>query len=207
MIDATSFKYPAKPHRYRHGPNGYERYSSYRPWLRDEFDFRCVYCLFRERWCPILKLQIDHFIPQILDRSKTTSYSNLIYACPTCNTLKSSHRLPSPLKALTSKAISVNEDGTIQATTTEARRIVRILGLDSPEFNEWRRLIIDIVAMAAKVANRSKSPQRKLYRELLGYPTDLPDLSKLDPPKNTRPAGVHESTFARRQRSELPEVY
>ena len=25
-------------------------YQSYKPWLRDEFQFRCVYCLWRERW-------------------------------------------------------------------------------------------------------------------------------------------------------------
>lgn len=42
--------YPATPHVRRHGPLGYKDYQSFKPWLRDEFTFRCVYCLLRERW-------------------------------------------------------------------------------------------------------------------------------------------------------------
>ncbi len=36
------FSYPNRPHVRRHGPRGYANYESYRPWLRDEFSFRCV---------------------------------------------------------------------------------------------------------------------------------------------------------------------
>jgi hypothetical protein len=43
-----AFTYPAEPHLRRHGPQGYVDAASYRPWLRDDFAFRCVYCLFRE---------------------------------------------------------------------------------------------------------------------------------------------------------------
>lgn len=41
-------------------------------------------------------------------------------------------------------------------------------------------------------------------RRLLGYPTDLPNLTTLQPPSNTRPEGIAESHFARRERGELP---
>jgi hypothetical protein len=46
------FQYPNSPHLRRHGPFGYEDYISFKGWLRDEFTFRCVYCLERERWYP-----------------------------------------------------------------------------------------------------------------------------------------------------------
>ena len=46
------FAYPRELHERRHGPLGYLDYGDYRPWLRDEFQFRCVYCLCRERWFP-----------------------------------------------------------------------------------------------------------------------------------------------------------
>lgn len=46
------FRYPKDLQRRRHGPRGYLRYESYKPWLRDEFRFRCTYCLCRERWFP-----------------------------------------------------------------------------------------------------------------------------------------------------------
>jgi hypothetical protein len=41
----------------------------------------------------------------------------------------------------------------------------------------------------------------------MGYPSNLPDLSKLRPPGNTRPAGINDSFFARRARGELQETY
>jgi hypothetical protein len=48
----TVFDYPSLPHARRHGPQGYADYKHYKPWLRDEFSFRCVYCLCRETWLP-----------------------------------------------------------------------------------------------------------------------------------------------------------
>jgi hypothetical protein len=44
------FVYPRAAPLRRHGPAGYAQYERYRPWLRDEFAFRCVYCLKREQW-------------------------------------------------------------------------------------------------------------------------------------------------------------
>lgn len=43
------FVYAAFPNLRRRGPRGYRRHESYRDWLRDEFSFRCVYCLNREQ--------------------------------------------------------------------------------------------------------------------------------------------------------------
>ena len=45
-----AFTYPRRPHVRRHGPRGYRDYRAYKAWLRDEFAFQCVYCLWRERW-------------------------------------------------------------------------------------------------------------------------------------------------------------
>jgi hypothetical protein len=45
----SPFTYPSAPLVRRHGPQGYADYVSYRPFLPDEFQFRCVYCLLRER--------------------------------------------------------------------------------------------------------------------------------------------------------------
>jgi len=46
------FVYADRPHVRKHGPAGYTEFPTYKPWLRDEFHFRCVYCLERERWYP-----------------------------------------------------------------------------------------------------------------------------------------------------------
>jgi len=42
------FHHPSAPAPRRHGPRGYLDYTSFKAWLRDEFTFRCVYCLTSE---------------------------------------------------------------------------------------------------------------------------------------------------------------
>ncbi len=62
------FDYPEPRGQRRHGPANYAAYESYRPWLRDEFDFRCVYCLKRETWGQVsFEFELDHFAAQSLN--------------------------------------------------------------------------------------------------------------------------------------------
>jgi hypothetical protein len=49
---------------------------------------------------------------------------------------------------------------------------------------------------------------REQYERLLGFPDDIPDLSRLRPPGgNTRATGVEECHFARRLQNRLAETY
>src|SRR3977135_4178953 len=99
----TPFVYPPVPHVRRHGPAGYADYASYRPWLRDEFSFRCVYCLTREAWGPFRgQYAIDHFLPAALLPVETADYGNLLYSCITCNAAKGDRLVPDPLTVFVS---------------------------------------------------------------------------------------------------------
>jgi hypothetical protein len=160
--------------------------------------------LFRERWCPILSFHLEHFVAQAVDKTKKTVYRNLVYACPTCNAAKSDHRIPNPIRELTRDSLTVHEDGTIECHSKQAQKIVRTLGLDSSEYNEWRRLMIGIIAMAA-ATNTGK--HKHLFKDLMGYPNDLPDLGRKSPAKNSRSKGLAESALERRKRDELPDIY
>jgi hypothetical protein len=198
------FQYPPVPHVRRHGPRGYTDYSRFRPWLRDEFCFRCVYCLRRERWELIRgTFNIDHFVAVAIDSNLETDYDNLLYACVSCNFAKGARTIPNPLTALTAAVVRVDEAGTIHATAnSEAARLIELLGLDSQDYTDFRKLWIDIVAVARQ--------RPDLYRRLMGYPDDLPDLRwrrRRPPGGNTRPAGVGQSAHARRERGELPAYY
>ena len=82
----SPFTYPPEPHVRRHGPQGYADAASYRPWLRDEFTFRCVYCLFREQWGSLRgTFDVEHFRPIASHPGHTRSYDNLLYGCSACN--------------------------------------------------------------------------------------------------------------------------
>ena len=196
------FRYPPAPHARRHGPQGYADYSRFRPWLRDECSFRCVYCLFREQWGRVNgPFTIDHFVAVANAPELENDYDNLLYACVTCNFRKGVRMLPDPLVVLTSTVVRVESDGTIHAdANSEAARLIELLGLDSRESTSFRKLLIDIVAVA------QQNPD--LYQRLMGYPADLPDLRRQRPPGgNTRPAGMEQSAFAQRARGELPSCY
>jgi HNH endonuclease len=198
----TPFVYPPVPHVRRHGPMEYADYASYRPWLRDEFSFRCVYCLLREQWGRVRGIyDIDHLLPVVNHVGRALDYDNLLYACTTCNTAKGSREVPDPLLVLTSPNVQVAEDGLLHAATREAARLIKLLGLNGNVAIEFRLLWIGIVALAEK-------GDPDLYRRLMGFPTDLPDLQSLQPPAgNRRPNGIAASFDAQRKRAELPEIY
>ena len=198
----TAFRYPLAPHVRRHGPRGYADVESYRPWLRDEFAFRCAYCLFREQWGRVKAgFALDHFLPVSVFPGNQGVYGNLIYACVACNQSKGTLLLPDPTQVLVDEAVFVGDDGRIEGTTREARRLIRLLGLDGRAETEARLLWIGIVALAERC-------DPALYRRLMGFPDDLPDLARLRPPGgNTRPEGVPACYHAQRRAGILPATY
>jgi len=109
------FAYSGTPHVRRHGPKGYSEHESYRPWLRDEFAFRCVYCLARERWHKgEYGFQVDHIIPQSEAPARALDYDNLAYVCQTCNEMKSdAAKVPNPCEVGYGGCLEVREDGTV----------------------------------------------------------------------------------------------
>lgn len=79
--------------------------------------------------------------------------------------------------------------------------MVRVLGLDNRRATEFRQLWAGIVALAER-------HDRPLYRQLMGFPDDLPNLAQLRPPGgNARPEGVGACAFSQRENGTLPETY
>ncbi len=202
------FQYPSTPHVFRHGPKGYADYSSFRPWLRDEFSFCCVYCRRREAWLRSQsEFDLDHFSATAHRADAepasefSTVYEELRYSCTVCNALKSDSCVPDPLTAFLVDSVEVASDGVMQARTSDAEKLIHELGLNSSDMVEYRQTWIEIIALA-------ELHDPDLFRRLMGYPRNLPDLKRLRPPGgNTRPEGTAQSYFERRQRGELPETY
>lgn len=197
------FAYPSKPHVRRHGPTGYSKYGQYRNWLRDEFAFRCVYCLRRETWLMLRRdHELDHFLPKSAHRDVERDYDNLVYACSECNGTKSAKYLPSPESVAYGDCLRVDKDGVIHALDQRGvgAAVIEALRLDAPEYTRLRRQVIETVA-----GLRSRPRVLKLW---LGYPDDLPNLSAEKTPKhNKRPKGIHDSHYERKRRDELPDYY
>ncbi len=197
-----AYRYPDRKHRRKHGPLGYQAVAEFRDWLRDEFAFRCVYCLEREQWRNRLgHFHIEHFVPVAKQSEQRLSYDNLLYSCQSCNLLKGPQIVPDPLKVFTSGTVIVRRNGSLYGRTKEAKRLIDLLQLNDGSYLKRRRLMIEILTAVAKT-----NPD--LHRELLGFPDDLPNLAALKPPGgNSRPAGIKQSYHALRQSGQLSDTY
>ncbi len=176
------FAYPGEPHRRRHGPFGYTSYESYRDWLRDEFSYRCVFSLLREQWLGRkAHFDIDHLEPQSSRQDLVCEYDNLLYVTHRVNLVRGKRPLPDPGKVALGKCLAVDPDtGDIRALNDVGGRIISILKLDSPDATTDRLKWLRILRCAAQ-------NDEELFRQLIGYPTDLTDLSKTKVEGNSRP--------------------
>jgi hypothetical protein len=195
------FAYPSNPHARRHGPQGYSKYRQYRNWLRDEFSFRCIYCLRRETWLTTGRdYEIDHFLPKSDHPNVEQDYDNLVFACRACNGTKAAKYLPSPESVAYGACLYVDEGGEIHAKDEAGKIIIEALRLDGPDYTRLRRRIIETVSEAR--------PGSKTLKWCLGYPDDLPDLSKEKKPKNNkRLDGIRDSHYERKLRGDLSPYY
>ena len=198
----VGFEYPGQPHVRRHGPSGYKDYGSYRDWLRDEFMFRCVYCLHREQWYSRSgTFHIDHFVPVSVDPQGALQYSNLLYACTTCNEAKRDILgMADPCSVSFRECIEIEADGRVVAKNPAGRRLCDVLRMNSPDNLTNRSRWIRILELA-------RSGDAALYEELMGFPAALPDLRSKKAPENDRPENAANCYFALRVRGELPLTY
>lgn len=208
LVRATRnvFAYTTIPHDRRHGPRGYADYRAYKPWLRDEFTFRCVYCLTRERWYPSgqEEFSVEHLRPQASAPEARVEYDNLLYACSSCNRNRQSLPLPfNPAEQPLGQHVRVIADGTVEALTSEGRALIRACHLNRPLLLRHRRQLLALLK-SLKV----RQADEMILRDILGFPDDLPDLAARHPPGgNSRPAGIRQSCFEQRRRRELPGAY
>ncbi len=201
------FQYPSRPHERRHGPLGYRHYESYKPWLRDEFVFRCVYCLCRERWFPDGDdhFSVDHLHPQSLAPERRTDFDNLAYACCQCNAAKQDcDWLLNPCDEALAAHLAVLADGPIRGLTTAGTLWIQACRLDRPKLTSFRR---GLLALLRDLRERNHPAAASLLRHCIGFPENLPSLGILRPPGgNARPEGIAASAFEQQRRGELAET-
>lgn len=191
----------------RHGPRGYSDYRGYKPWLRDEFDFRCIYCLTRERWerHPKAAFSVEHLTPKSIAPQSSTDYSNLAYACTTCNSLRQATPLPLDMrKESIGQHLRLDGDGRYVAKSAVGEALIDLLTLNCKSLVEHRRKTLFAWGRAMGEYPGATGTDFDQFR----YPDDLPDLSQcIAPEGNDRPEGIVLSAFARRSRGNLSEFY
>lgn len=196
------FDYPTTPHVRKHGPEGYRDYPSFRDWLRDEFTFRCVFCLHREQWYNRTgTFNVEHFIPVAIDESGRCDYPNLLYACSTCNNAKRAILgVPDPCSVAFGDCLNVQTHGEVDALNPEGKKLVGVLRLNSDSNVDYRRRWI-------RNLSNLKVTDPVLFDEYMAFPRDLPDLRTKRVENNSKPDGALNCFFAKRERGELQSTY
>jgi hypothetical protein len=204
------FPMPREPHVRRHGPN-YSDYTRCKPWLRDEFQFRCVYCMFRERWerGGWRRYHVDHLVPQSVHPSRITDYENLVYSCDICNQFKSDGTMPSPCEVAYGLHYKINDEGEpVSLSGGEGQALIEIIGLNDPDAIAYRRRWIKTMREFLALKEEIGEPIRT--EELMrwfGYPDDMPDLRRHMPISNCRVEGKHQTYLLRLRRGEIDPLY
>ncbi len=192
----------------RHAPAGYSDYTSFKDWLRDDFEFRCVYCLDRERFAPdgSHRFAVEHVVPKSAAPQRGTDYSNLLYSCNRCNIQKGVETIADPTVTAFGGLLRFKETGEYESLDSEGIRLIRGLDLNHPHRVMARKRITAICKMVCKPdADLELVEVAKSY---LKYPDDLPDLGQKRPQGGNGCPGSHEQChYARRERGELPEWY
>ena len=215
------FTYPRTSHVRRHGPRGYTGqhcHKKYAPWLRDEFAFRCVFCLVRERWFPGQgergqnAFSVDHLMPKVDFPHLRCTYENLVYSCRACNQAKSNRLgIADPCIVAYADHVRVLDNGTIEPLSDEGRDLIDICLLDRPKLTAARARYLALsrfLASLDQLDGLEAAEADKIRGDVFGYPEDLPDLSQEAPPEgNALPEGIPSSHHARHARGELPGTY
>ncbi len=209
MSEITPFAHPVDGHPRRHAPAGYASYRDFKPWLRDEFLFRCVYCLERERWYPSGSdaFSIDHVLPKVSHPERIRDYENLVYACSRCNARKQDCTLADPTEVGLGTCVSIDPaTGVARPLNDDGEELIERLHLNEDELVATRLEILSLIPLKAEFPDHPVV--HRLYMSTFAYPDDLPDLESLRPPGGNRPkAGRSPSHYKRRQMGRLAAAY
>jgi hypothetical protein len=210
LVEAATqvFQYAPPALGRKHGPRGYVDYRQYKPWLRDEFGFRCVYCLCRERWEPNGQhaFSVEHFLARALHPEPACDYENLLYTCSICNACRQEQPPPlDPCAVSMAAHLQPLQNGLVQPLTSQGRALCDLCHLSRPSLVQFRRYLLELIGLLLK---RQGPDDERALRHILSFPDDLPDLRRKRPPGgNSRPEGLSASYLARRARSELAWFY
>ncbi|MES2788806.1 MAG: HNH endonuclease [Planctomycetota bacterium] len=207
MTLSAAYDFPSGVHVRKHGPQGYSDYSAMKHWLRDEFTFRCVFCLDRETFAAdgYRRFACEHYLPKSTRPDLRNDYDNLLYACNRCNWKKSELEVVSPEKLDFRTLLKCNEDGCFAAIATEGQDLIDTLDLNHPERVDIRKTFITLF----RLAESSECPEqlRAAALRLRKYPDELPNLVRARESGNSRPTGKLNCYHAQRAAGMLPAFY
>ena len=131
-------------------------YESFRPYVREDFNRQCAYCLLAELLAGGEdNFELDHFYPKSLFPQKLNDFYNIYYACHPCNHMKRAAWPPAALEArgigfvdLCKHDFAVHfqagTDGLWKGSTDSGRYTIDILRLNRRHLVTLRKLLAQL---------------------------------------------------------------
>ena len=138
-------------------------YEAYRRWLRQDFEFRCAYCLRHEFFFGGGEAgEIDHFCPRYLFPDRVNEYGNLYWSCRKCNAVKGGKwpseaqmgrglRFLDPCVEDHEDHWQTQADGGLTALTPVGRYTIRQIRLDRPTLIQFRQFLFGLQARVREI--------------------------------------------------------
>lgn len=145
------FTYSKSRHARRLHPGPFTKPEQYKPYLREEFANKCVYCRMPDTMKDYEMYGVDHYRPKSIFPKLLTTYSNLFYCCNPCNRRKREYWPP---RQMTRTRFIPNPcdhemfthlrfaGAKVNARTTAGEVAHEVLDLDDPKAVEYRRFIL-----------------------------------------------------------------
>lgn len=175
------FRYPQAQHVRTQDPPAYSDYTRYKPILKTEFSERCVYCRVSSRLRSDDSFGVDHYKPKSLFPSLATTYSNLYFACNTCNRRKSDYwptrgelkkgrYYPNPCDHVMTAHLRTR-DARVEVRSEAGRLAEEHLMLNDAETVRYREQILVLVRDASGKRASAADTKALLIRKLARTPS------------------------------------
>lgn len=138
-------------------------YHKYREELRNDFWFSCAYCSITEVECCGIGFHIDHYLPKSSNPHLVNKYSNLMYSCQKCNSLKGSWE---PNEIAIDKGYRV-----IKIDEEDPRDFFEVAGNELVAINETGNFNIELLELNRDSLKKIREIREVYYsaKEYIGY--------------------------------------
>jgi hypothetical protein len=169
------FRYPKLRHRRKLSPGPFATYQQYKPFLREEFGHRCVYCRLADVMVGGVKaFTVDHYYSKKFYPHLETQYDNLFYACPECNRWKHTWPftargkrltfiIPNPCAAIMSSHLEY-EGARVVSRSEDGARTLEVLHLNNAGRIELRELWLGLASNYVHSKDRARALKRHLKK-------------------------------------------
>ncbi len=173
------FAYPKALHiRVNQPGSQYKSLKSYRPYVKAEFYDRCVYCRMVNLQGLSGAFAIDHYRPTRGKRAFPElqwAYSNMYWACHTCNSIKSSywpepaeehtHFIPNPCDHRMFEHLKFDGQAVV-AKSRAGETAIEVLNLNSDDRRNARSRLTSIASLVSQQVKEIREGLRKIEAKL-----------------------------------------